>query len=312
MRRIAQFDRMTDEDRGAVVAIGNFDGVHKGHQAVIATARSIALETGRPTAVLTFEPHPRVFFRPNDPPFRLMRAKGRARHLGYWGVELLYEMPFDAAIASLSAEAFVSDILGTTLNAAHVVVGGDFQFGSGRQGAAEDLVRLAQAAGMGGTIAPMLEIGPEDVSSTRIRQALSEGRPRDAAAMLGHWHFLDGVVLHGEKRGRELGYPTANIAIDGVHPPRFGVYATMVHTEDTPGRRGLPAVTSIGIRPMFDGDTPNCESFIFDFDADLYGQEIEVRLIEYLRPEMKFDSLEALIAQMDDDSAAARRITADV
>lgn len=301
MRIIRALDQVTDADRGTSAAIGNFDGVHLGHQSVLGLAR----EAGR-LAVLTFEPHPREFFAPDAPPFRLMNAGARAHRLEKLGVDVLFELPFDAAIISLTPEAFVGEVLRDGLGLSHVVVGADFCFGKGRLGTADDLRRLAAEAGIGVSIARLLATDTGEVSSTRIRQALSDGQPEVAAEMLGHIHRIEGPVLHGEKRGRELGYPTANISIAGRHPPRFGVYAVRVDVLDGAHAGSYDGVASLGVRPMFDGDVPNLETFLFDFTGDLYDTTISVGLVAYLRPEATFDSLDALIAQMDADTAAAR------
>jgi riboflavin kinase / FMN adenylyltransferase len=189
-----------------------------------------------------------------------------------------------------------------------VVIGADFCFGRGRSGNATDLQRFGQDYGFGVTVAPLMEYSARSVSSTAIRQALSEARPRDAAAMLGHWHRIEGVVIGGEQRGRELGFPTANISIDGLHPPAFGVYAVLVDVLDGPHAGSYHGAASMGVRPMFDGDHPNIETFIFDFSGDLYGATLSVGLVEFLRPEAKFDGLPALIVQMDADCARARKI----
>ena len=292
---------------GASAAIGNFDGVHLGHRHVIDLAR------GRgPLAVLTFEPHPREFFAPDAPPFRLMNAAARANRLEKLGVDVLFELPFDAKFAGLSAEAFVTDILGAQLGLSHVVVGADFCFGKGRAGDAALLRRLAGAQGFDVTVAELLTGSTGAVSSTAIRTALSDARPRDAAAMLGHWHRIEGPVMHGEKRGRDLGYPTANMSVEGLHLPALGVYAVLVDVLDGAHAGVYQGVASLGIRPMFEGKTPNLETHIFDFMGDLYGAQLSVALVDYLRPEMKFDGLDALIAQMDADSAKALDLLATV
>lgn len=286
--------------RGASAAIGNFDGVHRGHQHVLDLAR----RDGPPLAVLTFEPHPREVFRPDDPPFRLMSPAARASRLAKLGVDLLFELPFPA-IAPLSAEAFMADVLADGLGLTHVVVGADFRFGKGRAGDAAALHGGGARLGFEVTTADLLG-GEAPVSSTAIRAALTEGRPRDAAAMLGHWHRIEGPVLHGEKRGRDLGYPTANLSVDGLHLPRLGVYAVLVDVLDGPQAGSYRGVASLGVRPMFGENTPNLETFLFDFAGDLYGTPISVALVEFLRPEARFDGLPALIAQMDEDSARAR------
>ncbi len=291
--------------RGASVAMGNFDGVHRGHQSVIDLAR-----TDAPLGIITFEPHPRQFFAPASPAFRLMNAEARANRLARLGVEHLYQLPFDATLASLTPEAFVNTVLQEGLGISHVVVGADFCFGKGRAGTAQDLATLCEAKGIRTTIAPLVADNGTEISSTNIRRALTEGRPRDAAAMLGHWHRIEGAVLHGEKRGRELGYPTANMSVDGLHLPKLGVYAVLVDILTGPQAGPHHGVASLGVRPMFGENRPNLETFLFDFKGDLYGQHLSIALVDYLRPELKFDGLEALITQMDADSAQARAILA--
>ena len=299
-------------DRGAVAAIGNFDGVHLGHRAVIDLARGIAAQVNAPLGVLTFEPHPRQFFRPDADPFRLMNAAARAHRLEKLHVEKVLELPFNAAISGLSAQKFASQILHTQLGLRHVIVGQDFQFGKNRTGNAADLVRFGADLGFGVTVAPMVSLPGGEVSSTAIRTALTDGKPRDAAAMLGHWHRIEGPVVRGDQRGRELGYPTANMSIAGLHPPRFGVYAVKVDVLDGPHVGTYNGAASIGVRPMFGINTPNCESYIFDFKGDLYGATLSVALVDYLRPELKFDGLPALITQMAADCDQARGILAHV
>lgn len=291
---------------GVVAAIGNFDGVHLGHQAVLDATRIVAVGRDAPLGVLTFEPHPRQYFAPDAPPFRLTSANAKAHRLEKLGVQVLFEMPFDSGLASLSAEAFATDMLVGRLRLAHAVVGADFRFGRGRSGTAEGLKAMGAALGLGVTVVPMLDLGQGEVSSTAIRQALTDGRPRDAAAMLGHWHRIEGEVIRGDQRGRTLGYPTANMSMAGLHPPRFGVYAVSVDVLDGPQRGRYGGVASIGLRPMFRLDEPNCETHLFDFAGDLYGATLSVALVDYLRPEMSFDGLPALITQMDADSARAR------
>lgn len=306
MRIVRDYIFVKPEDRGASAAIGNFDGVHRGHQSVIQIARDAAPDA--PLGVLTFEPHPREYFAPDAPAFRLMGSKARASRLAKLGVERLYELNFNAALAALSPEAFAREVICGGLGLRHVVVGSDFCFGKGRAGNAQDLQRFGAEMGFGVTIAELLETGDETVSSTAIRQALSDGRPRDAARMLGHWHRIEGVVIGGEQRGRVLGYPTANMSIDGLHPPAFGVYAVLVEVLDGPHKGNYHGAASLGIRPMFDGQYPNIETFLFDFSGDLYGSTLSVGLVEFLRPELKFDGLDALIAQMDSDCLRARDI----
>ncbi len=283
--------------------MGNFDGLHLGHRSVIDLARGAA-----PLGIVTFEPHPREYFAPDAPPFRLMNAEARANRLAKLGVEQLYQLPFDATLASLTPEEFARDVLADGLGVSHVVVGADFCFGKGRKGRAADLAALGQTLGFRTTIAPLIRQGEREISSTAIRAALSEGRPRDAAAMLGHWHRIEGEVLHGEKRGRELGYPTANMSLAGLHLPRFGVYAVLVDILTGPQAGSYHGAASLGVRPMFGVNTPNLETFLFDFKGDLYGQHLSVALVEFLRPELKFDGLPGLVTQMAADCDQARAI----
>ncbi|UWQ50747.1 bifunctional riboflavin kinase/FAD synthetase [Leisingera caerulea] len=308
MRIVRDFEFVEVQDRGATVAIGNFDGVHLGHQSVIDLARKAA--PGAPLGVMTFEPHPREYFAPDAPPFRLMRAETRAHRLEKLGVERLYELNFNTALSSLTPEEFARDVIFEGLGLAHVVVGADFCFGKGRAGNAEDLQRFGEQYGFGVTIAPLMEYSEHAVSSTAIRNALSEGRPADAKEMLGHWHRIEGIVIGGEQRGRELGFPTANMSIDGLHQPRFGVYAVLVDVLEGPHKGSYHGAASIGVRPMFGGVVPNIETYLFDFSGDLYGATLSVGLVEFLRPELKFDGLDALTAQMDADCAQAREILA--
>ena len=310
MRIIRDHTRLDPEDRGASAAIGNFDGVHLGHQSVINLARETGARIGAPLGVVTFEPHPRQFFAPDAPPFRLMNAETRAHRLEKLGVEKLYELRFDAALAALTPEEFARDVLARRLGLRHVVVGEDFRFGKKRAGSAGDLVRFGRQLGFGVTVAGLVHGEKGEISSTAIRKALSEGRPRDAARMLGHWHRIDGPVIDGQQRGRALGYPTANMSIEGLHPPRFGIYAVLVDVLDGPHKGHYHGAASIGVRPMFGGEKPNLETYLFDFEGDLYETHLSVALVEYLRPEARFDSLEEFIAQMDADCARAREILA--
>ena len=292
--------------KGASAAMGNFDGVHRGHQAVLDAAR----RPDQPLGVITFEPHPREVFAPDAPPFRLMNAEARRNRLAKLGVKVLYELPFTRDLAALPPEAFARDVLVNGLGIAHVVVGADFQFGKGRAGNAEVLQALGRTLGFDVTIQPLIGVEEGAISSTAIRTALAEGRVQDAADMLGHYHRIDGAVLHGEKRGRALGYPTANMTVDGLHLPRLGVYAVKAEVLSGPHKGLYDGVASLGVRPMFGENQPNFEVHLFDFSGDLYDRHLSVALIEYLRPEAKFNGLQALIDQMDLDSAQARAILA--
>ena len=307
MRILRDTTYMSPDDRGATVAIGNFDGVHLGHQAVLKIAAAAA---HAPLGVLTFEPHPREYFAPDAPPFRLMNATAKAHRLEGLGVDFMYELPFNEKLAAHTPEEFCAEILRDQLGCVNVTVGSDFCFGKARAGNVRTLKTYGETMGFGVTVAELLASEGGRVSSTNIRTALAEGRPRDAAEMLGHLHRISGRIVRGDQRGRELGYPTANMSIAGLHQPKFGVYAVRVEVYDGLNVGTYDGVASLGIRPMFDGDVPNLETFLFDFSGDLYGAELSVALVEYLRPEEKFDSLDALIAQMDADSAKARAILA--
>ena len=308
MRVIRDYHFVAPNDRGASVAVGNFDGVHLGHQAVIGLACKAGAEIGAPLGVLTFQPHPREYFQPDAPSFRLMGSQARATRLQKLGVERLYELNFNASMAALSPREFAQNVICDGLGLRHIVVGADFCFGQGRAGTVEDLQRFGQEMGFGVTVAPLLEAGQGQVSSTSIRQSLSDGRPRDAAEQLGHWHRIEGPVIGGEQRGRELGYPTANMSVDGLHLPKLGVYAVLVEVLDGPFQGSYHGAASLGVRPMFGENTPNLETFIFDFSGDLYGAKLSVGLVEFLRPELKFDGLQALIDQMEQDCRKARDI----
>jgi len=307
MQIVRDYQFVEPSARGASAAIGNFDGVHLGHQAVIDIARAEGGPIDAPLGVVTFEPHPREYFAPDAPPFRLMNARARAHRLETLGVEVLYELNFNAALSGLTPEEFARNVIADGLGLRHVVVGRDFCFGKGRSGTAQDLETFGREMGFGTTIADLLiDAGGEEVSSTAIRRALSEGRPRDAARMLGHWHRIEGRVIRGDQRGRELGFPTANMSIEGLHRPRFGVYAVKVEVLEGPHAGCYDGAASLGVRPMFGENRPNLESYLFDFQGDLYGVPLSVALVDYLRGEEKFASLDALTNQMHVDCARAR------
>ena len=307
MKTHPSYRDLAPEDRGAAVAIGNFDGVHLGHQTVLGLARDAAAELAAPFGVVTFEPHPRAFFAPDAAPFRLMSAAARARRLERLGVEQLYQLPFDAKLARLPAEDFVRDVLAGGLGIRHLVAGADFRFGQGRGGDVEMLRRMGPELGFGVSVAPLVSDEQGRHSSSAIRAALSAGRPDEAARMLGHWHRIEGPVLHGDARGRGLGFPTANMSLDGLHQPRFGIYAVLVDVLDGPHRGRHMGVASLGVRPTFGVNTANLEVHLLDFDGDLYGVPLSVALVAFQRPELKFDDVDALVAQMHSDTAEARR-----
>ena len=291
--------------QGATVAMGNFDGVHLGHRAVIDAARNAC---DAPLGVITFEPHPREVFAPDAPPFRLMNAESRANRLARLGAEQLYELPFGPVLAGLTPEAFAQEVLVNGLGVRHVTVGADFCFGKKRAGTVDTLTALGRQMGFGVTAVPLIGVGGREYSSTAIRTALSEGRTRDAERMLGHWHRIEGEVVHGDKRGRDFGWPTANMRMDGLHLPRLGVYAVLVDVLTGPERLSCQGVASLGVRPMFGRNAPNLEVHLFDFNGDLYGQHLSVALVDFVRDEAKFDSVETLIDQIAKDADDARAI----
>ena len=293
--------------RGAVVALGNFDGVHKGHQAVIAAARAEAKARGVPLGVVSFEPHPRSFLNPGAPEFRLTPLAAKARALGRLGVDFIVALAFDATMAATSAEAFVDDILVAGLGAAHVVIGYDFCFGRGRSGNAEFLSRLGAARGFGLTVVEAVRHDGEVYHSTLIRQLLAEGKPREAGRLMGHWWHIEGPVLPGDQRGRTIGFPTANIALEGYMHPALGVYAVRVEVDG----RTYGGVANFGKRPTFDKKDALLEVHLFDFAGDLYGKTLVVAFVAFLRAERKFAGLDELKAQIAADSEEARRILAD-
>ena len=295
-----------DALKGGVFAIGNFDGVHRGHHAVIAATLSRARALGAPAAALTFEPHPRAFFRPEVPLFRLTDERNKLRLLAAAGLDGAVALTFDAALAGLSAEDFIGRILVDRLAAKGVTVGFDFHFGRNRQGSPEFLVAQGRERGFSVDIVPPFEHEGMRVSSGPIRDALAAGSIAAATEMLGHPWFVTGTVIHGDKRGRDLGFPTANLRLDPACGLKHGIYAVRI------GIKGQhhDAVASFGRRPMFDDGAPLLEVFLFDFSGDLYGAELDVAFIGWIRPEMKFDSVEDLIACMTDDAKQARSILA--
>jgi len=295
---------LPESARGASVALGNFDGVHRGHAQVLRAAA--AARPDAKLAVLTFEPHPREVFRPDDPPFRLTLSTERAAALATLGVDFVYELAFDRAFSLMTAEAFVAEVLHEGLGVLHLVCGPDFAFGHRRGGDVAFLAERVAALGIGLTVVPPLADAEGALSSTRIRRALQDGYPERATAALGRPWAIRGVVAHGDKRGRTIGFPTANVALGRHLEPARGVYAVMVALRDG---RICKGVANIGRRPTVnDGPESRLEVNLFDFAGDLYGQEIGVALVAYLRGEQKFSGLDALKAQIAADAAQAREI----
>jgi riboflavin kinase/FMN adenylyltransferase len=292
--------------RGAVVAMGNFDGVHLGHRAVIAAALEMGRAHGRPALALTFEPHPRRFFSPTIPQFRLSDETAKLRLLAGTGLAGAVIMTFDKTRAGTSAQDFIHHDLIKRLGISGIAVGYDFHFGKGRVGSPSLLVNEAPRLGIEVDVQPHIDIDERPVSSSAIRDALSEGQIADASAMLGGPWFVTGEVIHGEKRGRELGYPTANIRLDNNCGLRHGIYAVRVGRGQGKDQVRFDGVASFGRRPTFDNGAPLLEIFLFDFEGDLYGQALDVAFIDFIRDELKFSGADALVKRMDDDSARAR------
>src|SRR3954447_15506284 len=292
--------------KGAVVAMGNFDGVHLGHSAVIRAALEMAKRHERPAFAVTFEPHPRRFFSPNTPQFRLSDETAKLRLLAGAGLAGAVVMTFDKARAGTPAQDFIHHDLIERLGISGIAVGYDFHFGKGRVGSPSLLASEAPRLGIEVDVQPHVDIDERPVSSSAIRMALAEGEISEATAMLdGPW-FVTGEVIHGEKRGRDLGYPTANIKLDNNCGLKHGIYAVRVGRGD----RRLDGVASFGRRPTFDNGAPLLEVFLFDFEGDLYGAVLDVAFIDFIREELKFDNVEALVDQMDHDSLRARQLLA--
>jgi riboflavin kinase / FMN adenylyltransferase len=296
--------------KGTVVAMGNFDGVHLGHRAVIAAALQMAHGHGRPALAVTFEPHPRRFFSPNTPQFRLTDEAAKLRLLAGTGLAGAVVMTFDKARAGTSAQDFIHHELIERLGISGIAVGYDFHFGKGRVGSPSLLVNEAPRLGIEVDVQPHVDIEERPVSSSAIRMALAEGQIDDATRMLGAPWFVTGEVMHGEKRGRDLGFPTANIRLDTHCGLKHGIYAVRVGLGQGKDQMRFDGVASFGRRPTFDNGAPLLEVFLFDFKGDLYGTVLDVAFIGFIREELKFDHVDALVAQMNDDSARARAMLA--
>jgi riboflavin kinase/FMN adenylyltransferase len=305
MRILRHYRDVPADGRGTIAALGNFDGVHLGHRALLKEAANLAQNEGALFAVFIFEPYPREFFRAEDAPFRLTPFGAKARLLEEIGADILLVFPFNAALAGTSSEDFVLDILVKELDVKHIVVGEDFRYGKGRAGDTITLSYMGEMEGFGVTTIPHLTDGVgSKISSSRIREALLAGKLDEAAQLLGHWWSVEAHVLEGDKRGRTLGFPTANLKLEETLSPAFGVYAVRAYI------RGLgqpyDGVANYGLRPTFEAREPLLEVHLFDFVGDLYGQLLRIEFISYLRPEHKFDGLEALKEQLVIDREAAK------
>lgn len=308
LKTVCAWKNLPAEERGASVALGNFDGVHRGHQQVIAQAAKAALAGRTPLGVITFDPHPRRLFRPTEPAFKLMTHAQQARALGGLGVDLLYLLPFDFEMASFGDREFVEKVLVEGLGVKHVAVGFDISFGRGRTGSPELMKAYGQEYGFTVSVAePVASRDGEKFSSTAVRDALRDGQPEQAARILGRPFAIEGVVRRGQQLGRQLGFPTANVEVEDYVVPKLGVYATRTRLPDG---REVPGVANLGNNPTTGIVETRLETWLFDFDEDLYGQIIETDLIAFLRPELKFDSLELMIQQIRQDEQDARAIVA--
>ncbi|MEF2551446.1 bifunctional riboflavin kinase/FAD synthetase [Aurantimonas sp. A2-1-M11] len=306
--RLGSVADVPPELRGAVVAVGNFDGVHRGHQAVLEQARAIAAAEARPLVCLTFEPHPRSVFRPDKPVARLTPAPMKARLLQMLGFDAVVEQGFTRDFAGLAPEAFVGTVLVQAMGAHHVVAGFDFHYGARRGGTPQTLAEAGRHHGFGATLVPaFVDEGGETVSSSRIRDLLAEGDVAQAGGLLGYRWTVAGAIVGGAKLGRTLGYPTANMVIEPDSLLRHGIYAVRLRRADGSLHDG---VASFGRRPTFDNGAALFETFLFDFSGDLYGETVAVSLFGFLRGEERFDGAEALIAQMDRDAEEARAMLA--
>jgi riboflavin kinase/FMN adenylyltransferase len=306
MRWLDHRDPMPEPLRGAVIALGNFDGFHLGHQAVAGEAIRWAQAEGRPSIIATFDPHPVRHFRPDVPPFRLTTLEQRQELYLAAGATAMLVFHFDAELAGTSAEDFIRSILLERFGAHGVVTGGDFTFGKGAKGNVALLRTLGSELGLQSRVVEPVADDGEVVSSSRIRQALRDGDPQLAAQWLTRPFAIRGIVEHGDKRGRTIGYPTANLAIDSYLRPKYGIYAVTGRILAT--GQVLHGAANIGIRPQFEPPKELLEPYFFDFSGDLYGQEIEVAFHHFLRGEARFDSLDALIERMDKDCAEARQL----
>jgi len=312
MRLIRHFEDVPAELKGAVIAIGNFDGVHQGHQVVLGQAAEQARALKTKLGVLTFEPHPRSFFKPDEPPFRLTPFRIKMRHLQDLGVDVAFVLTFDYDMSQRSADAFVNEVLVKGLGAAHIVVGSDFCYGNKRGGNATMLQAAGAKLGFGVTsVSPQTDPAGAIYSSTLIRDALASGDPTTAAICLNRPWEIEGRVEHGDQRGRLLGFPTANVALGEFMHPKLGVYAVKAAMDSGSGLQWIDGVANLGMRPTIGGTRVQLEVHLFDYAGDLYGRHLRVALLGFIRPEMKFSGLDQLKAQIAADSDTARRMLAE-
>jgi riboflavin kinase/FMN adenylyltransferase len=307
MQRLTLSGGIPDSLKGSIVALGNFDGFHLGHQAVVSRAIARAFHERRPAIVATFDPHPVRLFKPDLPPFRLTTLDQRETLFAHAGADAMLVFAFTRELASMDAEQFVAEVLARQIGAAGVVTGDDFSFGKGRQGDVALLKTLGERHGVIAEAVPQVLLEGERISSGRIREALVAGDVGTATHMLSRDYAIAGVVQRGDARGRELGYPTANLDLADYQRPKYGIYAVRVTFDDGSDH---PGVASLGVRPTFDPPQELLEAHLFDMDADLYGRKIEVALHAYIREEKKFGDVADLVAHMREDEAKARKLLA--
>lgn len=307
MQRLTLAGGIPDDLKGSILALGNFDGFHLGHQAVVGRAIARGFHERRPVIVATFDPHPVRFFKPDVPPFRLMTLDQRQLLFAHDGADAMLVFEFGAELASMDAEEFVCEVLATRIGASGVITGDDFSFGKGRRGDVSLLAKVGGECGVKAEAVAQVVLDGERISSGRIRDALISGDIGTATRMLSRDYAIEGVVQRGDQRGRELGYPTANLELGDYLRPKYGIYAVRVTLEDGSER---PGVASLGVRPTFEPARELLEAHLFDFGGDLYGKKIEVGLHAYIRGEQRFDSVEALVAEMRKDEVEARRLLA--
>jgi riboflavin kinase / FMN adenylyltransferase len=307
MQRLTLAGGVPEQLKGSIVALGNFDGFHLGHQAVVSRAVARAFHERRPVIVATFDPHPVKFFKPDVPPFRLTNLDQREALFAHAGADAMLVFEFGAELASMDAQEFIAEVLAKRIGAAGVITGDDFSFGKGRTGDAALLARLGPEHGVAAEAVPQVLLDGERISSGRIREALVDGDSATATRMLSRDYAIENVVQQGDRRGRELGYPTANLALGDYQRPKYGIYAVRVTLDDGSEH---PGVASLGVRPTFEPPQELLEAHLFGFEGDLYGRMIEVALHGYIREEKRFDSVDALAAEMKHDEAVARRLLA--
>ncbi|MBL4894381.1 MAG: bifunctional riboflavin kinase/FAD synthetase [Emcibacter sp.] len=311
MKIFRHYNNLPDDVKGSVIVLGNFDGFHKGHQTVIGRAGKLARKMNVGLSVLVLEPHPRSYFNPDQDDFRLTSFRTKTHLLEEFGVDTLFVLPFDKKLAQKTAEDFITGILVESLGISHVFAGYDYRFGAGRGGNADLLQKMGQSKNFGVTIVEKIMEGDHTYSSTNIRDSLRAGDVRLSADRLGHWWHVEGHVLHGDKRGRTINFPTANLSMEGYIKPNFGVYAVRIIIEDGPAKGVWNGIANLGKRPTFDKDDLMLEAHIFDFDFDIYEKPIKVEFVDYIRAEQKFDGLDSLKAQIEKDTIIAQKILSD-